>query len=244
MYILCITGDSACGKTTLARLLQAALSALLLSSSVLGMDDYFLETTEEQDKDLDAYLKQVNFTKLSAMNIALLVAHIQKLSENTPIDKPAYNFKTHKYERFDRINPADVLIVEGVHAINFARKYLQAFDDKMLIYIDLDSRQEVMDRRVTRNVNERDWKDAESVKKYDQQFAGVTFFTEVAPTKTFADYVVNNTQRMPNDTPLDITKPHTMTNDAQIIAKEIQDRLAAAKSLQSTSVTSTSSFLK
>lgn len=110
--ILGIAGCSGSGKTSLALELTRQLEATLLP-----LDFYYHDLAHLTP--VDRALQNVDHP--DSIEHDLLVEHVKTLAEGKPIDRPVYDFATHTRipGQFERIQPAKVLIVEGILALHY-----------------------------------------------------------------------------------------------------------------------------
>ena len=104
--MLAIAGDSAAGKTTLARGLEEALGPGRCVS--LCTDDYHRYDRAER--------KNLPFTALhpDCNHVGIMEQHLQLLATGEPVLKPVYDHATGELVRPELVEPADVVIVEGL----------------------------------------------------------------------------------------------------------------------------------
>lgn len=115
--IILLTGPSGAGKTTTSYKLQEQLKALGIGSYVLNMDDFF--------KDLDTVpLREDGEHDIEGI-VALDVDTVKKcLNDILTTGKtmvPGFDFKTHKRKKKWKecsTSTSDVVIMEGIHALN------------------------------------------------------------------------------------------------------------------------------
>ena len=142
--ILGIAGCSGSGKTTLARELTQQLSATLLP-----LDFYYicLSHLPPDERALQ------NFDHPDSLEYSLLVQNVRDLAGGRPIERPIYDFTTHTRvrNRTETVNPAPVLIVEGILALHYPR-LRQLYD--FSIYVNAPN-QICLNRRIYRDVRER-----------------------------------------------------------------------------------------
>ena len=123
--MIAIAGDSAAGKTTLTRGLEAAIGADNISS--ICVDDYHRFDREER--------KGLPFTPLNpACNyMEIMEQHLQLLAMGEPILKPVYNHHTGMLDRPVLFEPKDFVIVEGLLPLH-SRLSRACFD--LSVYLD------------------------------------------------------------------------------------------------------------
>lgn len=114
--VVLIAGPSSSGKTTTSIKLCTFLQSFGLNPKVLGMDDYFVDR-ENNPKDKDG---NYDYECLEAIDIKLFNDQVEKLLSNKEILTPTYNFITGKKEFKNKmkLQNNDILIIEGIHAID------------------------------------------------------------------------------------------------------------------------------
>lgn len=114
--IILLSGPSSSGKTTSAMKLSLYLKSLGLNPTHLSLDDYFherIETPLGEDGKPD-------FESITAVDIKLFDSQISKLLKGTKVVVPTFNFIDGKkeYKRTVELKENDILIIEGLHALN------------------------------------------------------------------------------------------------------------------------------
>ncbi len=105
-FVLGIAGDSAAGKTTLARGLVEALGAER-STSICTDDYHRYDRTERKDKPFTALHPDCNY-------VSIIEQHLQLMATGQPILKPVYNHETGTLDRPQLVEPKEFVIVEGL----------------------------------------------------------------------------------------------------------------------------------
>jgi phosphoribulokinase len=123
--MIAIAGDSAAGKTTLTRGLEAAIGGDNISS--ICVDDYHRYDRLER--------KGLPFTPLNpACNyMEIMEQHLQLLAMGEPILKPVYNHHEGTLDRPVLFEPRDYVIVEGLLPLS-SRLSRACFD--LCVYLD------------------------------------------------------------------------------------------------------------
>ena len=113
-----IAGPSSSGKTTTCKRLSVQLMTCGLRPVQMSLDDYFvnrMETPLDEKGDYD-------YESLYALNIPLLNEHLGKLFDGEEIILPKYDFQTGVSQENGgkklRLGENDILLVEGIHALN------------------------------------------------------------------------------------------------------------------------------
>lgn len=132
--IVLIAGPSSSGKTTFSHRLSIQLTAHGMKPHPLALDNYFVSrhlTPRDEEGEYD-------FESFEAMDMQLFNSDMRKLLDGETIDLPRFNFHTGEREyKGDKLKfqSGDVLIAEGIHALN--PKMTEALPDesKYKIYI-------------------------------------------------------------------------------------------------------------
>ncbi len=117
--IILLAGPSGSGKTTTARLLEAKLDALGCETHTLSMDDYFHSLTDEQ-RSLAA-TERFDLESPERVDAALLGDQLRRFIAGEPIDAPVFDFSVSRRAAQTRTlvrKPNELLILEGIHALN------------------------------------------------------------------------------------------------------------------------------
>ena len=114
--IVLIAGPSSSGKTTTSRKLCMYLHLFGLTPKVIGMDDYFVER-EQNPKNSDG---SYNYECLEALDMKLFDKQIAELLKGEEIYIPSFNFTFGKkeYNKKMKMNDNDILVIEGIHALD------------------------------------------------------------------------------------------------------------------------------
>ena len=132
--IVLIAGPSSSGKTTTAKRLAIYLKSLGYNPHSISIDDYFLDINDRQKDKYGNY----NFEGLDIVDIELFNKHMNQLLNKEEILIPSFNFVTGKREYKDRrlkLLDNDIIIVEGLHALNDKLTMTINRQDKYKIYI-------------------------------------------------------------------------------------------------------------
>ena len=112
-----IAGPSSSGKTTTCKRLCIQLLANGIKPVPLSLDDYFVDREKTPCDETGDY----DFESLYALNLPLLNDHLQRLFRGETVEMPRYDFPTGKSVlsgRELRLQENEVLVVEGIHALN------------------------------------------------------------------------------------------------------------------------------
>ncbi len=132
--IVLIAGPSSSGKTTFSHRLSVQLRAHGLKPYPFALDNYFKEREDTPRDENGKY----DFECLGAMDLDLFNADVSKLLSGEEIEVPTFNFtigtKEYKGKRM-KLEPGDVLVAEGIHALNPAMTEKIDDNEKYKIYI-------------------------------------------------------------------------------------------------------------
>ena len=112
-----IAGPSSSGKTTTCKRISIQLLTNGIKPVPISLDDYFVDrekTPRDKNGDYD-------YEHLHALNLELLNSQINALFNGEEVELPRYNFQTGRSEKSGRrlrLHHDEVLVVEGIHALN------------------------------------------------------------------------------------------------------------------------------
>lgn len=132
--LVLIAGPSSSGKTTFAQQLGVQLRLTGYNPITISMDNYF---KERKDTPLGPDGKY-DFERVDALDIDLFNDHMEKLINGETVELPEFDFVvgTKNYNgKFLKLEPMDVLIVEGIHALNPILTKFTPAKNKYKIYI-------------------------------------------------------------------------------------------------------------
>lgn len=115
--IVLIAGPSSSGKTTTCKRIAIQLVCNGLKPVMMSLDDYFVnreDTPKDEKGDFD-------YEHLHALNIPLLNKQLNALLNGEEVELPKYNFQSGRGEPSGRrlkMGPNDILVIEGIHALN------------------------------------------------------------------------------------------------------------------------------
>lgn len=134
LRLILIAGPSSSGKTTFAQRLSIQLRVNGINPVSISVDDYFHNRDETPLDEQGNY----DFESIDAVDLPLLNDHLTKLLAGEEVELPYYNFMTGKREyrgKTLRLAPDEVLVVEGIHALNEKMTYAVDRSCKMKVYI-------------------------------------------------------------------------------------------------------------
>ena len=115
--IVFIAGPSSSGKTSTSKRLAIQCRILGLNPKVIELDNYFVDrelTPLDENGDYD-------FEALGAMDLKFLGQQLNDLLDGKQVEIPRFDFKLGKrYFKGDmmQLHDKDILIMEGIHALN------------------------------------------------------------------------------------------------------------------------------
>ena len=115
--IVFIAGPSSSGKTSTSKRLALQCRILGLNPRVIELDNYFVER-EQTPRDSNG---EYDFEALGAMDLDLLGRQLNDLLDGKEVEIPRFDFKEgRKYfeGNFMQLHEKDILIMEGIHALN------------------------------------------------------------------------------------------------------------------------------
>ena len=175
-----IAGGTGSGKTTVARSIQNSLSpndVVLIEQDCYYRDLSHLSFAERT---------MVNFDHPDALELGLLIEHIDALCEGRAIDKPRYDFERHvRMPENDRITPRPVLLIEGILVL--ADQGLRDLMD-VKIYVDTDPDIRLM-RRIRRDLEQRG-RTFEQIRRQYYLTVRPMHLAFVEPSKRMADMII------------------------------------------------------
>ena len=154
-----IAGPSSSGKTTFAKRLCVQLRVVGLEPLYMGTDDYFVER-EQTPKDAHG---EPNYEGIDAVDVKLFNSNMNDLLAGKEVDLPTFNFMTGHKEygsRITKIDPNQVIVIEGIHGLNDDWTKLIPKEEKFKIYIspltqlniDMHNRISATDERMLRRI--------------------------------------------------------------------------------------------
>mgnify|MGYP000902376920 FL=1 len=156
--VILLSGPSSSGKTTTSMKLSLYLKSLGLNPTHLSMDDYFLE----RDETPLGPNGKPDFESLNALDTKLFDSQISKLLKGTKVTVPTFNFISGKkeYKRTIQMQKNDILIIEGLHALNEnilknipkKNKFKVYISPLTYLNIDDDNRISMTDLRLLRRI--------------------------------------------------------------------------------------------
>lgn len=129
-----IAGPSSSGKTTFSHRLSVQLSTHGLKPHPIAVDDYFVNRDKTPRDENGDY----NFECLEAIDVEQFNKDMLDLLDGKTVEIPSFNFKTGMREyrgNYKTLGKDDILVIEGIHALNDKMSYALPSDSKFKIYI-------------------------------------------------------------------------------------------------------------
>lgn len=200
LKIILIAGPSSSGKTTFAKRLSTNLKLIGYNAIAIGMDDYYLPYEQRYIKEEDRYECEA----VTAVDIKLFNKNVKDLLNSKKVQLPRYNFITGQREesgKFLKLEEKDVLIIEGIHALNpillkdIEEKYKYKVYLAPITTLDLDDYSKIsatdtrMIRRIVRDYNTRGLKVEKTFAMWANIMKGEQKY--IYPFVSSADYIFN-----------------------------------------------------
>lgn len=120
LRVIGIAGPSSSGKTTFIKRLSVQLEVAGIQPVNLSLDDYYVDRDKCPRDEAGDY----DFEALDALDLDLLRANLLELVAGAAVQTPRFDFKSGTSQRTGgpqlQIAPHQVLLVEGIHALNDA----------------------------------------------------------------------------------------------------------------------------
>ena len=132
--MILIAGPSSSGKTTFAQKLGVQLRLTGYNPITISMDNYFVERKDTPLGEDGKY----NFECVEALDIELFNSQMRDLIAGKTVELPEFDFLvgTKKYKgNYLTLKEKDILVVEGIHALNPILTEFTPKENKYHIYI-------------------------------------------------------------------------------------------------------------
>ena len=197
--IILMAGPSSSGKTTTCAKLATYLASYGLNPKMISMDNFFVERTETPKKENGEY----DFECLEAVDLKLFSKTMKSLLSGKETPMPTFDFYSgeKKFKSKMKMASKDILLIEGIHALN--PKVLGDIDpkNKFKIYlspltainVDRDNRVLLTDnrllRRIVRDNRTRGYSVSDTLSLWDDVRSGEE--KNIFPFQDEADVVFN-----------------------------------------------------
>ena len=177
------------------------LKAFGLNPKSLSMDDYFVDREDTPKLPNGDY----DFETIKAINIDLFNDHLMKLINGEEVHVPTFNFFKGKGEYLGnkiKLDQDDILIIEGLHAINEELTKSIPKESKYKVYIspltdlNIDNHNMISNsdvrllRRMIRDNRTRGYRAIDTIKTWDTVRRGEELY--IFPYQDDLDYVYNS----------------------------------------------------
>ena len=115
--LVLLAGPSSSGKTTSCKRLSIQLAVNGLKPLQISLDDYFVDR-EKTPKDANG---EYDYESIYALDLQLINDQFNALFRGEEVELPKYDFQSGKSKRSGKklkMNDHNVLVVEGIHALN------------------------------------------------------------------------------------------------------------------------------
>ena len=115
--LVLLAGPSSSGKTTSCKRLSIQLAVNGLKPLQISLDDYFVDR-EKTPKDANG---EYDYESIYALDLQLINDQFNALFRGEKVELPKYDFQTGKSKKSGKklkMNDNNVLVVEGIHALN------------------------------------------------------------------------------------------------------------------------------
>ena len=195
--VILIAGPSSSGKTTSCAKLAVYLHSFGLTPKMISMDNFFKDRVDTPRKANGDY----DFECLEAIDLKLFNKTIKDLLDGKVVKMPEFDFYSgeKKFKKEMSLAPTDILLIEGIHALN--PKLLPEVERKLKykiylspltpVNIDRDNRIYLTDtrllRRMIRDNRTRGYNVSDTLKLWKDVREGEEKY--IFPYQDEADYV-------------------------------------------------------
>jgi uridine kinase len=178
--IIGISGGTGSGKTTVTQKIIASVGA---DNVVYLQQDAYYRNLGDMPLELR---HKVNFDHPDAIDISLMMNHMEALRAGENIEQPTYDYATHSRRAESiHVEPRPVIIVEGI-LVFFDPQMRRLMDLKIFVDCDADIR---FIRRLDRDVHERG-RSLDSIISQYQTTVRPMHLQFVEPSKRYADIII------------------------------------------------------
>ena len=199
--MILIAGPSSSGKTTTAKRIAVQLKVAGLNPAVISLDNYFVDRELTPKDETGEY----DFESIHALDLKLLNEQLSMLLDGKTVLVPKFSFHTGK-RYYDNENMTlgtkDILIIEGIHALN--PELTEYIDDKYkfkiyvsaLTSIALDNNNRIpttdnrLIRRIVRDAQTRSYSALDTIRRWQSVRRGED--KSVFPYQEYADIMFNS----------------------------------------------------
>lgn len=198
--LIAIAGPSSSGKTTFTNRLRIELLSRGIKPVMISIDDYYLGKDEApKNKDGSPDLEHIN-----ALDVELFNKHMSSLVRGETVRLPKFNFQKGVREEGEEISikEHEIILIEGIHALNDKLTSSVANHQKFKIYIapqnqlNIDNHNPISItdlRLIRRMVRDKKYRNSSAEETFDM-WPSVRSgeFKWIYPFQKDADYVFNS----------------------------------------------------
>ncbi|PWA95504.1 uridine kinase-like protein [Artemisia annua] len=178
-FVIGVAGGAASGKTAVCNMIIEQLHDLRVV--LVKQESFYHNLTSKELSEVHEY----NFDHPDAFNTEKVLTAMEMLKYGKAVDIPEYDFKSHKIGVPQRVNPADVIILEGI-LILYDPRVRDMMDMKIFVDTDADV---CLEKRIRRDTGERG-RDISLVLGQYSKFVKPAFDAFILPTKKYADIII------------------------------------------------------
>nr|GMD57934.1 uridine kinase-like protein 3 [Ipomoea batatas] len=178
-FVIGVAGGAASGKTTVCDLIIEQLHDQRVV--LVNQDSFYHNLTPEELTKVHEY----NFDHPDAFDTEQLLCIMDKLKHGEAVDIPKYDFKSYQNNATRRVNPSDVIILEGILIFHDPR-VRDLMNMKIFVDTDADVR---LARRIRRDTVDKE-RDIAMVLDQYSKFVKPAFDDFILPTKKYADIII------------------------------------------------------
>ena len=217
LKLVMVSGPSSSGKTTFSKRLMVQLMAQGLTPKVISLDDYFLD---RDHTPLDENGKH-DFESLYAIDLPFFNQQLKEMLDGKTVQPPTFNFRKGGIREFTdpeiTLGENDILLVEGIHALNpdlmpdipAERRFLIYVSALTSIRIDEHNYIPTTDnrllRRITRDHKYRSYSAVDTISRWPSVRAGEEKW--IFPYQENADAMFNSAMMFEIAVIKDMVKP-------------------------------------
>ena len=181
MLVIGIAGGSGSGKTTVVRAITDRLKKEKVV--VIPQDSYYKDSSDLTDEEK----RNHNFDHPNASDWELLSSQLAELKNGKSVEQPIYSYISCSRSKTEtvRVDPADVIIIEGILVFN-CKELRDQMDVK--IFVDADDDDRLM-RVMARDITERG-KDVRWVIERYSRTVKPMYLQFIEPSKRYADIII------------------------------------------------------
>jgi uridine kinase len=183
LRLVLVAGPSASGKTTFSKRLSTQLQVNGIRPLALSMDNYFVNR-ESCPRDENG---ELDFEALDALDLGLFNRHLADLLDGREVAVPRFDFETgcRKNEHRNlRLEDDQILVIEGIHALNPKISASVPERHKFRIYVSALTQLTINDhsristtdtrilRRLVRDCSFRNYSAAQTLKRFPSVIRG------------------------------------------------------------------------